>query len=75
VLGIATLGGGGLFATFSYITPMMTKQAGFADSSMTWLLMLFGAGMTAGKPPPPRQILLPPRLIVRASSRRYPSKA
>lgn len=48
VLGIATLGGGGLFATFSYITPMMTKQAGFADSSMTWLLMLFGAGMTAG---------------------------
>ena len=48
VLGIATLGGGGLFATFSYITPMMTKQAGFADSSMTWLLMLFGVGMTAG---------------------------
>jgi len=48
VLGIATLGGGGLFATFSYITPMMTKQAGYADSSMTWLLMLFGAGMTAG---------------------------
>lgn len=44
VLGIATLGGGGLFATFSYITPMMTKQAGFADSSMTWLLMLFGSG-------------------------------
>jgi DHA1 family inner membrane transport protein len=48
VLGIATLGGGGLFATFSYITPMMTKQAGFADSSMTWLLILFGTGMTAG---------------------------
>lgn len=48
VLGIATLGGGGLFATFSYITPMMTKQAGFADSSMTWLLVLFGMGMTAG---------------------------
>ena len=48
VLGIATLGGGGLFATFSYITPMMTKQAGFADSSMTWLLVLFGLGMTFG---------------------------
>jgi DHA1 family inner membrane transport protein len=48
VLGIATLGGGGLFATFTYITPMMTKQAGFADSSMTWLLILFGTGMTAG---------------------------
>ncbi|MCW2498157.1 MFS transporter [Jatrophihabitans sp.] len=48
VLGIATLGGGGLFATFTYITPMMTKQAGYADSSMTWLLVLFGLGMTAG---------------------------
>jgi DHA1 family inner membrane transport protein len=48
VLGIATLGGGGLFATFTYITPMMTKQAGFADSSITWLLVLFGMGMTAG---------------------------
>ena len=48
VLGIATLGGGGLFATFTYITPMMTRQAGFADSSMTWLLVLFGAGMTLG---------------------------
>jgi DHA1 family inner membrane transport protein len=48
VLGIATLGGGGLFATFTYITPMMTKQAGFADSSMTWLLVLFGLGMTVG---------------------------
>ena len=48
VLGVATLGGGGLFATFSYIAPMMTKQAHYADSSMTWLLVLFGVGMTLG---------------------------
>ena len=48
VLGVAMLGGGGLFATFSYITPMMTHEAGYADSSVTWLLMLFGLGMTVG---------------------------
>ena len=48
VLGIAMLGGGGLFATFSYITPMMTNVTGYADSSITWLLVLFGLGMTVG---------------------------
>jgi DHA1 family inner membrane transport protein len=48
VLGVAMLGGGGLFATFSYIAPMMTNVAGYADSSMTWLLVLFGLGMTIG---------------------------
>jgi DHA1 family inner membrane transport protein len=48
VLSIAMLGGGGLFATFSYITPMMTNVAGYADSSVTWLLVLFGLGMTVG---------------------------
>jgi DHA1 family inner membrane transport protein len=48
VLGTATLGGAGLFATFSYIAPMLTEQAGFADSSVTWLLVLFGIGMTLG---------------------------
>ena len=48
VLGVAMLGGGGLFATFSYIAPMMTNIAHYADSSMTWLLALFGLGMTVG---------------------------
>jgi len=48
VLGIAMLGGGGLFATFSYITPMMTDVTHYADSSITWLLVLFGLGMTVG---------------------------
>jgi DHA1 family inner membrane transport protein len=48
VLGVAMLGGGGLFATFSYIAPMMTHVTGYADSSVTWLLVLFGLGMTAG---------------------------
>jgi MFS transporter, DHA1 family, inner membrane transport protein len=47
-LGIATVGGGAMFATFSYIAPMMTHVAGYAESSVTWLLVLFGLGMTAG---------------------------
>jgi DHA1 family inner membrane transport protein len=48
VLGVAMLGGGGLFATFSYIAPMMTQLAGFTDTAVTWLLVLFGLGMTVG---------------------------
>ena len=47
-LAIATLGGGGLFATFSYIAPLMTDVAGYAESSVTYLLVLFGLGMTVG---------------------------
>ena len=47
-LGIATIGGGAMFATFSYISPMMTHVAGYSASAVTWLLVLFGLGMTAG---------------------------
>jgi len=47
-LGIATIGGGALFATFSYIAPMMTHLAGYSPSDITPLLVLFGIGMTAG---------------------------
>jgi DHA1 family inner membrane transport protein len=47
-LGMAAIGGGAMFATFSYITPMMTELAGFAESNITPLLVLFGLGMTVG---------------------------
>jgi DHA1 family inner membrane transport protein len=47
-LSIAMLGGGGLFASFSYITPMMTKVAGYSATDVTLLLAIFGAGMTVG---------------------------
>jgi DHA1 family inner membrane transport protein len=47
-LAIAAIGGGAMFATFSYITPMMTHLAGYSESSVTGLLVLFGIGMTAG---------------------------
>ena len=47
-LAIAMIGGGALFATFSYIAPMMTHLAGYSPSDITPLLVLFGVGMTAG---------------------------
>jgi len=42
------VGGGGLFATFSYITPMMTDVTATQIRAFTWLLVLFGLGMTVG---------------------------
>jgi MFS transporter, DHA1 family, inner membrane transport protein len=47
-LGIATIAGGALFCTFSYITPMMTHMAGYPQWAITPLLVIFGLGMTAG---------------------------
>ena len=47
-LGIAAIGGGAMFSTSSYITPMMTGLAGYSQTSMPWLLVLLGTGMTAG---------------------------
>jgi DHA1 family inner membrane transport protein len=47
-LAIAMVGGAGLFASFSYIAPMMTHLAGFPSGAITPLLVLFGLGMTGG---------------------------
>ncbi|MCB5183521.1 MFS transporter, partial [Streptomyces antimicrobicus] len=47
-MGMTVLGFGGVFAAITYITPMMTEAAGFAGSSVTWLLVLLGLGMVAG---------------------------
>ncbi|HEY4917723.1 MAG TPA: MFS transporter [Solirubrobacteraceae bacterium] len=47
-LSIAMIGGGALFATFSYIAPMMIHVAGFSTGAITPLLVLFGLGMTGG---------------------------
>ncbi|KJK55170.1 MFS transporter [Saccharothrix sp. ST-888] len=47
-MAMTVLGFGGVFAAITYIAPMMTGSAGFADSSVTWLLVLFGAGMVVG---------------------------
>ncbi|MEU3188607.1 MFS transporter [Streptomyces sp. NPDC006923] len=47
-MAMTVLGFGGVFAAITYIAPMMTDVAGFADSSVTWLLVLFGLGMVVG---------------------------
>ncbi|MFI6106195.1 MFS transporter [Streptomyces sp. NPDC051310] len=47
-MAMTVLGFGGVFAAITYITPMMTEAAGFAESSVTWLLVLFGLGMVGG---------------------------
>lgn len=47
-MAMTVLGFGGVFAAVTYIAPMMTHVSGFADSSVTWLLVLFGLGMVGG---------------------------
>ncbi|WP_249012352.1 MFS transporter [Conexibacter sp. DBS9H8] len=47
-LAIAIVGGGAMFCTFSYITPMLTHLAGYRPALITPLLVIFGLGMTAG---------------------------
>ncbi|MFG2429859.1 MFS transporter [Streptomyces sp. NPDC048590] len=47
-MAMTVLGFGGVFAAVTYITPMMTETAGYAASSVTWLLVLFGLGMVGG---------------------------
>jgi DHA1 family inner membrane transport protein len=45
---IAVLGGATLFASYSYVAPMLTDVAGFPTAAITLLLAMFGVGMTVG---------------------------
>lgn len=47
-LGTTVAGFGALFSAYSYVTPMLTDAAGYAESSVTLLLALFGVGATVG---------------------------
>ncbi|MFJ7159847.1 MFS transporter [Streptomyces sp. NPDC101118] len=47
-MAMTVLGFGGVFAAITYIAPMLTGVTGFAGSSVTWLLVLFGLGMVGG---------------------------
>ncbi|MFI5682429.1 MFS transporter [Streptomyces sp. NPDC051636] len=47
-LGTTVAGFGALFSAYSYVTPMLTDSAGFAEANVTLLLALFGVGATAG---------------------------
>ncbi|TDC12538.1 MFS transporter [Streptomyces sp. 8K308] len=47
-MAMTVLGFGGVFAAITYIAPMMTDAAGYAESSVSWLLVLLGVGMVIG---------------------------
>lgn len=47
-MAMTVLGFGGVFAAITYIAPMATEIGGFAESSVTWLMVVFGVGMVAG---------------------------
>jgi DHA1 family inner membrane transport protein len=47
-MGMTVLGFGGVFAAVTYLVPMMTDVTGYADGSVTWLLVLLGLGMVVG---------------------------
>lgn len=56
---IGTVGFGGMFAVYSYITPTMTHVAGLPADRMPIVLALFGLGMVAGN-------LIGPRFVDRS---------
>lgn len=47
-MAMTVLGFGGVFAAITYLVPMMTHVAGYSTGAITWLLVLFGAGMFVG---------------------------
>lgn len=47
-LATASVGFGGMFAVYSYITPTLTEVGGFTESQVPSILMLWGLGMVAG---------------------------
>ncbi|WP_027711203.1 MFS transporter [Dickeya chrysanthemi] len=47
-MGITIFGPGAFFTSVTYIAPMMTELAGYRESSLTWLMLLFGLGLFVG---------------------------
>ncbi|HEX6347008.1 MFS transporter [Umezawaea sp.] len=43
-----TIGFGGMFAVYSYISPTTTEVTGLGAGAVPWILAVFGLGMTAG---------------------------
>jgi len=48
ILLISIIGTGGFFAWFSYIVPLFTQEAHFSGTSVTYLMVVAGIGMTVG---------------------------
>lgn len=47
-LATTTLGYAGVFAAFTFIQPMLTEVAGFAEASVSPILLVFGVGLALG---------------------------
>ncbi|MEE6274608.1 MFS transporter [Georgenia wangjunii] len=47
-LAVVVFGLGGLFASYSYVAPMLTDVSGLGESAVPWVLVVVGVGMTAG---------------------------
>ncbi|MEU2392481.1 Cmx/CmrA family chloramphenicol efflux MFS transporter [Streptomyces sp. NPDC007369] len=47
-IGITALAAGGVFCTFSYLSPLLTDVAGLDSGWVPWVLVLFGLGALAG---------------------------
>lgn len=45
---VGALGCGSLFSVFTYIAPLLQNVSGFTEISVTWILVLFGIGITIG---------------------------
>ena len=43
-----SIGFGGMFAVYTYITPTMTEVAHVPETAIPWVLAVYGLGMTAG---------------------------
>ncbi|MNW29096.1 Inner membrane transport protein YdhP [compost metagenome] len=48
ILATGAFGCCSMFAVFTYITPMLTDVSGFQESSVTWILVMYGIGVTLG---------------------------
>ena len=55
---MSLLGSASLFSVFTYITPMLEHVTRLSPHTVTWLLLLFGVGITAGNllGRPPRRL-------------------
>lgn len=48
ILFTGAFGCGSMFTVFTYITPLLTDVSGFQEHSVTWILVMFGVGVTLG---------------------------
>ena len=54
ILAVAAIGCGGMFSVYSYITPTLTQVTGFRESTVPFVLSVWGLGMIVGSIVGPR---------------------